>query len=795
MRNGWLVMILLAAVLLPLPGRNAAARQIDPPELFVDAAAPLAQAQGDPTSRRERYVSLHPTALAALQAGRLDDAGLTLNLFDDSRYLAHFVTVQPGVEAGFVFSGYLQGEQDSEVYLALEGETAAAEISAGGALYTLSYVSDGVHRLQELEQSAFPPGGPSPLPPPASPATQASGAVDDDGSLIDILVVYTAAARTSAGSEAAIRTRIETAISSANASFGNSQIDTRYRLVHTAEVSYSESGFNWNTALDRLTAPADGWMDDVHTWRDEYAADLVVLVVGASDTYCGLGWLMDSLTLGPSFEAYAFSLVAQRCLSKRSLAHETGHNLGAHHDVDHASGIAGAYPYSYGYQNQTGQFYTIMAYSGGCSGCTQINYWSHPDVTYRGYATGTAGADNHRTLNNTRTIAAGFRNGPEPPTPGGLSAASTQTGGIQLNWTDAGAYETGFRLERRLQGATAWETAADLPANTTSFVDSSGLACESDYEYRLTATSGNGASPASAPLAVHFYCPPAAPASLNAAAHAQLAQVALSWVDASSNESGFRLERSPHAAADWQVVQTLAAGASTFTDTGVLCSTIYDYRLFALNGPVVSAASNTAAVTTAVCAPQDLQVNRHSGSQSRLDLAWGDASPDESGFAVQRWLSGSDWLALDSLPANTTAFTDAGLTCGSSYTYRVGAYRQSETPVFGGTVSQTTHPCGPPMLPVALSGRPVGLHSLRLTWTDVDDETQYEIQRSPNGVDWAALVSLPAGTTGYTDEGLLADTIYFYRARAVNAYLPNPDFGAAVTLRTYRYLLVAPLAR
>ena len=46
--------------------------------------------------------------------------------------------------------------------------------------------------------------------------------------------------------------------------------------------------------VDRLTNTSDGYIDNVHTLRDTYKADEVVLLVANSD-YCGLAWLMTTL--------------------------------------------------------------------------------------------------------------------------------------------------------------------------------------------------------------------------------------------------------------------------------------------------------------------------------------------------------------------------------------------------------------------------------------------------------------------------------------------------------------------
>lgn len=77
--------------------------------------------------------------------------------------------------------------------------------------------------------------------------------------------------------------------------------------------------------LNRITANGDGYMDEVHTLRNTYGADLVQLVVETGG-YCGLGWFMSPVST--SFESYAFSVVLRDgCMTGNySSGHEFGHN-------------------------------------------------------------------------------------------------------------------------------------------------------------------------------------------------------------------------------------------------------------------------------------------------------------------------------------------------------------------------------------------------------------------------------------------------------------------------------------
>lgn len=57
--------------------------------------------------------------------------------------------------------------------------------------------------------------------------------------------------------------------------------------------------------------------------------------------------------------------------------------------------------------------------------------------------------------------------------------------------------------------------------------------------------------------------------------------VVLSWVDTTSDETGFQIERRV-ANGGWTLIQTTAAGSTTFTDASTLAGVIYEYRIRAV---------------------------------------------------------------------------------------------------------------------------------------------------------------------------------------------------------------------
>ena len=73
-------------------------------------------------------------------------------------------------------------------------------------------------------------------------------------------------------------------------------------------------------------------------------------------------------------------------------------------------GIGPVFPYAFGHYIN-GSYRTVMSYSTPCaSGCTRRPYFSNPNVSFMGAATGIAEQrDNARAGNQTASIVAQFR--------------------------------------------------------------------------------------------------------------------------------------------------------------------------------------------------------------------------------------------------------------------------------------------------------------------------------------------------------------------------------------------------
>ena len=166
--------------------------------------------------------------------------------------------------------------------------------------------------IRQVDLSTLPPGAepldPAPDDPSVPPAARASAdaeTADDDGSVIDVLVLHTPAAREAEGGTARIEALVDLWVAETNQAYADSGVVQRIELVGQAETDYAETG-KAIPALGHLTDPRDGHMDDAHLLRDAHAADIVHLIFHEAEDACGVAWLM--LFPGHDYEADAFAL-------------------------------------------------------------------------------------------------------------------------------------------------------------------------------------------------------------------------------------------------------------------------------------------------------------------------------------------------------------------------------------------------------------------------------------------------------------------------------------------------------
>jgi hypothetical protein len=415
--------------------QSAAQAQAAPQELFIAADVtrdsllplpPASEALPLPVgTQRSRNVSIDPAALASVTG---DATSVSLNLFDDVRLRASSLRRDTrGVgtaSASEVWVGEVTDVAYSNVVLLIApSRDISLQVLIPGMNYTVQPVGGGQYRITEIDtylQRGYDDA--IIIQPDAAQSPQVYDRMNspraDSGDVIDVMVVYTPQAAAFFGGQSSMQLAIEHTVALTNKTYENSDVNFRIRLVHTAQVNYDEQPFQ---DLGRLADPLDGYMDEVHLLRNQYAADLVALIAGNSAAergYCGIAFLPTTL---PAPDA-AFSVTEALCISDITFAHELGHTMGKAHDRANAGGAV--HDYAYGYQDLAdppgedwGDFVTVMAYSDGgqCPPvfqpgvCPAIAWWSNPNMMYNGKPLGTADENNALSLNQTALVIANYR--------------------------------------------------------------------------------------------------------------------------------------------------------------------------------------------------------------------------------------------------------------------------------------------------------------------------------------------------------------------------------------------------
>jgi len=790
----FILLLFLSSVLIAPEAAQAQSAQI--PELIIPG--PVVESMEivmDPMVSRSQQVYIDYSVIEF--AAEQEQSQIHAQLFFDAEYLIDLTSRDFSEDGGVVLTGKVSGIPESEVYLSLVGDSLYGKISLPDATYIIKPVDQELHMVQQVSLTGLPAQLPSLSPDVLSPISgMATG--DDDGGQIDVMVVYTPAARYAAGGTNAIQSLINLVMNEINEGYANSNIVQRINLVNTSEISYDESFYDWNTILNHLTK-SDNVIDQVHTWRNTYKADLVVMLIDKGG-YCGLGWLMDSNFASGDydFSPYGFSVVAVDCEpGGYTMSHEMGHNMGAQHDRETAGGSKGAFSYSFG-KREDGYYYTIMAYACKNTPCTGINFFSNPAVYYDGWRTGEPvnaadSADNHLTLNNTRVLVANFKDGPGPMAPESLTVTSSTRESIQLGWADTSNNEIGFKVERATPTGNFTEIGVTA-ANAISFNNTS-LTCDTTYLYRVRAYNHNGSSAYSNVITASTKPCLEPPTNLQATA-TSTTSIKLTWTDASDNENGFRIERALSGSTSWTQIAQVAANTSTYTNTGLTCSSTYQYRVFAYDAIGDSMPSNIASENTVVCAPSSLTLTPM--SQKRLRLTWVDNSPNEDGFRVLRW-NGSSWTQIGQVGSNVTSFEDYPLSCSTSYQYRVLAFVTARDTDWSSlyqysSASGSTKTCGVPPQVTGLLAAARSISSIQLSWNDIlDDETSYRIERSPNGSsDWTLVGTTQADMITFVNYELTNGTTYYYRVAGVNSY-GTGTFSTVSSAATFSSGLFIPI--
>jgi uncharacterized membrane protein YgcG len=93
-------------------------------------------------------------------------------------------------------------------------------------------------------------------------------------------------------------------------------------------------------------------------------------------------------------------------------------------------------------------------------------------------------------------------------------------------------------------------------------------------------------------------------------------------------------------------------------------------------------------ITVSPNPPKSLSAIAISGTQ--IDLLWTDNSDNETGFKIERKITGGVYSEIDTVAAGVTSYNNTGCDTGTKYTYRIRAYNAAGNSTYSNEDSATT---------------------------------------------------------------------------------------------------------
>ena len=353
------------------------------------------------------------------------EARITLDLGGGTVLTASRTSVRAVAGLG-IWHGTVEGPGGQVTLMWWPDGRIAGAVQNQDRFYSIRPIGDGLHAVVALDEARMPPDhAPAVLvssdrfgqsnnrvralnavPPPQDKKKQAdaktgkptAGAPGDI--IIDIIVAYTAKAARNYNDIAS--DLVELAVEDANQSFRISNLGhVKLRLVHAYQTDYVEDGAAHFDHVWRFADKGDGQLEEIHGLRDQYRADVAILIVD-DDQGCGLA------TRVHADADEAFAVVHHECAAlTHSFVHEVGHIIGTRHDRG-MDKLMTPFPYGHGYVNGT-KWRDIMSYKESCGGCPRLPVWSNPTVLIKGEPAGTPETNNARVIAEQAARVAAFR--------------------------------------------------------------------------------------------------------------------------------------------------------------------------------------------------------------------------------------------------------------------------------------------------------------------------------------------------------------------------------------------------
>lgn len=257
-----------------------------------------------------------------------------------------------------------------------------------------------------------------------------------------------------------------------------------------------------------------------------------------------------------------------------------------------------------------------------------------------------------------------------PNTPSNLTAHLNNTlGAVRLDWQGNNVYASYKITKTTIAGNKTMIESIAVQNGAFHYYEDKNIAAGNTYTYIVVAVSPAGRSGISNKVTVAY---PAAPGNVSVSYFPGASTVTVKWQDNSSSEEKFRIEKA-HSNQGGIIVSEVGANTTQFEDE-VRVDYLHMYRIAAVSADgTLSPYSKVYYWYAPPQYPDGVKAVALSGSE--VKLTWNDRSAHETSFKMTR--KGDNMVVPIEVAANTTMYTDKGLTANTTYRYTICAYNST----------------------------------------------------------------------------------------------------------------------
>ncbi|OHA91092.1 MAG: hypothetical protein A2665_01340 [Candidatus Zambryskibacteria bacterium RIFCSPHIGHO2_01_FULL_46_30] len=418
-------------------------------------------------------------------------------------------------------------------------------------------------------------------------------------------------------------------------------------------------------------------------------------------------------------------------------------------------------------------------------------------VTFRAVSSGTANVTFDFTLGNSTdtnvaglggdllaSVGSGSYSGIAlditPPIISSISAGSITQSGATITWTTNEPADT--QVEYGPSTSYGLQTVLNTSLVTSHSATLSGLSSATTYHYRVKSrdAAGNLAQSSNQTFTTTDTTAPSVPSGLTATVISS-SQVNLSWTASTDNVgvTGYRVERCQGSTTCTSYIQIATPSTNSYSDRGLSASTIYRYRVRAVDA-AGNLSSYSVAVSATTQAPPDTTpptislIALSNITTSSVTISWTTNEPADTQVEYGLTTSYGSQTVLNSSLVTSHSATLSGLSAGTQYNYRV---RSRDAALNLGLSSnnvlstQTLLDTTAPSIPSGLTANATSQSQIQLSWNTSTDPTgvgqavsgvlEYQVFRG------GTLLNTTV-STAYLDTNLTPGVTYSYQVTAVD---------------------------